>query len=134
MRAGASLFLSSLAVGCLLTLATVHQAGAQAAGQSFSTSDLDKDGKIDRAEYQRRMVEVFYFADKNKDGVVTVEEIAVIETVDEAAFKKADKNGDGRLTVNEFVTYRMIQFDEADTNHDGVLTIEEVRAWDAARR
>ena len=130
MRAGASLFLSSLAVGCLLALATVHQAGAQAAGQSFSTSDLDKDGKIDRAEYQRRMVEVFYFADRNKDGVVTIEEIAAIETVDEKAFKAADRDGNGKLSVNEFVAYRVIQFDEADTNKDGVLTIEEVDAWE----
>ncbi len=130
MRVGASLFLSSLAVGCLLTLATVHQAGAQAAGQSFSTSDLDKDGKIDRAEYQRRMVEVFYFADRNKDGVVTIEEIAAIETVDEKAFKAADRDGNGKLSVNEFVAYRVIQFDEADANKDGVLTVEEVEAWE----
>lgn len=125
--------LSSLAVACLLTATAAFPAAAQTVEEWFATTDLNKDGKIDRAEYQRRMVEVFYFADKNKDGVVTVEEIAVIETVDEAAFKKADKNGDGRLTVNEFVTYRMIQFDEADTNHDGVLTIEEVRAWEATR-
>jgi len=130
MRAGASLFLSSLAVGCLLTLATAPQAGAQAAKQSFPTSDLDKDGKIDRAEYQRRMVEVFYFADRNKDGVVTIEEIAAIETVDEKAFKAADRDGNGKLSVNEFVAYRVIQFDEADTNKDGVLTIEEVEAWE----
>ena len=34
------------------------------------------------------MVDVFYFADKNKDGVVTVEEIAVIETVDEARSRR----------------------------------------------
>ena len=130
MRARATLLLSSLAAGCLLALAPVHLAHAQATGESFSTSDLDKNGKIDRAEYQRRMVEVFYFADKNKDGVVTIEEIAVIETVDEKAFKAADRDGGGKLTVNEFVAYRMIQFDEADKNKDGVLTIEEVQAWE----
>ena len=126
--------LSSLAVAGLLGAAAVPPASAQDIESRFATADINKDGKIDRAEYQRRMVEVFYFADKNKDGVVTIEEIAAIETVDEAAFKKADKNGDGKLTLNEFVTYRVIQFDEADTNHDGVLTLEEVEAWDAARR
>ncbi len=125
--------LTSLAVACLLGVAAAPVV-AQDLESKFATADLNKDGKIDRAEYQRRMVEVFYFADKNKDGVVTIEEIAAIETVDEAAFKKADKNGDGRLTLNEFVTYRVIQFDEADANHDGVLTLEEVEAWDAARR
>ncbi|MBL8668042.1 MAG: EF-hand domain-containing protein [Rhodospirillales bacterium] len=126
--------ISLLALACLLGLAAALPASAQDIESKFATADLNKDGKIDRAEYQRRMVEVFYFADKNKDGVVTIEEIAAIETVDEPAFKKADKNGDGKLTLNEFVTYRVIQFDEADTNHDGVLTLEEVEAWDAARR
>ena len=130
MRRGVSLLLSFLAVGCSLTLAAAPQADAQAAGDSFSTSDLDKNGRIDRAEYQRRMVEVFYFADKNKDGVVTIEEIVAIEPLDEKAFKAADRDGSGTLTVNEFVAYRMIQFDEADRNKDGVLTIEEVEIWE----
>ena len=95
----------------------------------FATSDLNKDGKIDRAEYQRRMVEVFYFADKNKDGVVTVEEIAAIETVDEAAFKKADKNGDGSSPSR----VRHLPGDPVRRSRhqrDGVLTVEEVKAWE----
>lgn len=102
---------------------------AQPGPESFDQTDLDHNGRIDRAEYQRRMVEVFYFADTNKDGFVTVAELEAIEKVDPKAFKKADRNGDGKLTVDEFVTYRMIQFDEADTNKDGVLTREEVEAW-----
>lgn len=131
MRAGASLFLSSLAACGLLTLGPVDQAAAQqASSDAFATSDLDKDGRIDRAEYQRRMVEVFYFADKNKDGVVTIAEIAAVETVDEKASKAADRDGSGTLSVNEFVAYRVIQFDEADANKDGVLTIQEVQAWE----
>ena len=78
------------------------------------------------------MVEVFYFADRNKDGVLTVEELAVIETVDQAAFRAADKRRDGRLTVEEFVAYRMIDFDAADKNKDGVLTYDEVQTWTAS--
>lgn len=130
MRRDVSLFLASVAVGCLLTPGAPSQAAAQAASGSFSTSDLDKNGKIDRAEYQRRMVEVFYFADRNKDGVVTIEEIVAIEPLDDKAFKAADRDGSGTLTVNEFVAYRMIQFDEADRNKDGVLTVEEVEVWE----
>ncbi|HYN38279.1 MAG TPA: EF-hand domain-containing protein [Rhodospirillales bacterium] len=103
---------------------------AQSTGDAFATSDVDKDGKVARAEYQRRMVEVFYFADRNKDGEVTVAEIVAIEPLDDRAFKAADKDGDGKLSVNEFVTYRMIQFDEADRNKDGVLTVEEVDVWE----
>lgn len=131
MRRDVSLLLASVAMSCLLTLGAPSQAAAQAASNSFSTSDLDKNGRVDRAEYQRRMVEVFYFADKNKDGVVTIEEIVAIEPLDEKAFKAADRDGNGMLTVNEFVAYRMIQFDEADRNKDGVLTVEEVEMWNA---
>jgi Ca2+-binding EF-hand superfamily protein len=130
MRRGISLLLPLLAVGCSLTLAAASKSYAQATGDSFTTSDLDKNGRIDRAEYQRRMVEVFYFADKDKDGVVTIEEIVAIEPLDEKAFKAADRDGSGKLTVNEFVAYRMIQFDEADRNKDGVLTAEEVEVWE----
>ena len=130
MRRGPLVLLLSVAVGCLLTLATMFPADAQVSSNSFATTDLDKNGKIDRAEYQRRMVEVFYFADRNKDGVVTIEEFVAIEPLDEKAFKAADRDGDGKLTVNEFVAYRMIQFDEADRNKDGVLTVEEVEAWE----
>ena len=81
------------------------------------------------------MVEVFYFADRNKDGVVTVEELAVIERSMTAAFDAADKNRRRQaLPQDEFVTYRMIDFDAADKNHDGVLTYEEVQAWRRAEQ
>lgn len=104
-------------------------AAAQSSPEAFEQTDLDKNGRIDREEYKRRMVEVFYFADKDKDGVVTISELQVIETVEPKAFGAADRSDEGKLTVTEFVTYRMIQFDEADTNKDGVLTREEVEAW-----
>lgn len=102
---------------------------AQSNPESFDQTDLDHDGRIDREEYRRRMVEVFYFADTDKNGYVTIAELEVIETFDAKAFKKADRDGDGKLDLDEFVTYRMIQFDEADTNRDGVLTREEVEVW-----
>lgn len=130
MRRGALLFISALAVSSLPMLAAGSDTPASSQTSAFNISDLDKNGRIDRAEYQRRMVEVFYFADKNKDGVVTVEEVAEIETVDETAFKTADRDRNGKLTVNEFVAYRMIQFDEADANNDAVLTVEEVEVWE----
>jgi Ca2+-binding EF-hand superfamily protein len=119
---------------CLLAAASPGGARAQSEGEPFSLTDYNKDGRIDRQEYQRRMIEVFYFADRNKDGVVTMEELAAIETVDPKAFRAADKNGDGKLTPDEFVAYRMVDFDAADKNHDGVLTYEEVQAWTASRR
>jgi Ca2+-binding EF-hand superfamily protein len=124
--------LGTLAACLLLTAPSPGGARAQTEGEPFNLTDYNKDGRIDRQEYQRRMIEVFYFADRNKDGVVTMEELAAIETVDPKAFLAADKNGDGKLSVDEFVAYRMVDFDAADKNHDGVLTYEEVQTWRAA--
>ncbi len=135
MRVDRSLVLGTAAFGLLLVAAaSPNSARGQEEGEPFGLTDYDKNGRIDRQEYQKRMVDVFYFADRNKDGVVTVEELAVIETVDEKAFRAADKNGDGRLTVEEFVAYRMIDFDAADKNNDGVLTYDEVQTWTASGR
>jgi Ca2+-binding EF-hand superfamily protein len=109
-------------------------ASAQDTREFFEETDLDHNGVIDRQEYRRRMVEVFYFADKNKDGVVTIEELRAVGPVDPEKFRAADKKGDGALTLEEFVEYRMTNFDAADTNKDGVLTFEEVQAWKARAR
>ena len=135
MRVDRSLVLGTAAFGLLLVAAaSPNSARGQEEGEPFGLTDHDKNGRIDRQEYQKRMVDVFYFADRNKDGVVTVEELAVIETVDEKAFDAADKRRDGRLTVKEFVTYRVIDFDAADKNKDGVLTYDEVQTWTASGR
>lgn len=135
MRVDRSLVLGTAAFGLLLVAAaSPNSARGQEEGEPFGLTDYDKNGRIDRQEYQKRMVDVFYFADRNKDGVVTVEELAVIETVDEKAFRAADNTGDGRLTVEEFVAYRMMDFDAADKNNDGVLTYDEVQTWTASGR
>ena len=133
MRRHRSTVLATAAV-CLLAAALPGGARAQSEGEPFNLTDIDKNGRIDRQEYQKRMVEVFYFADRNKDGVVTVEELVEIEEVDAKAFAAADKNADGKLTMEEFVAYRMVDFDAADKNKDGVLTYEEVQAWTASGR
>ena len=135
MRVDRSLVLGTAAFGLLLVAAaSPNSARGQEEGEPFGLTDYDKNGRIDRQEYQKRMVDVFYFADRDKNGVVTVEELAVIEEVDQAAFRAADKNRDRRLTVEEFVAYRMIDFDAADKNNDGVLTYDEVQTWTASGR
>ncbi len=133
MRRSASLLFGALALACALSGTTWQPARGQES-DPFSTSDLNKDGIVDREEYQRRMVEVFYFADRDKDGFVTVEELRAIGPVNPQAFRAADKNGDGKLTVDEFVVFRMVDFDQADTNKDGKLTKEEEQAWTASHR
>ena len=131
MRRHRSTILATAAI-CLLAAAAPGGACAQTDSEAFSLTDYNKDGVIDRQEYQRRMIEVFYFDDKNKDGFVTVEELQAIGPVDMQAFRAADKNGDGKLSVDELVTYRVVDFEDADKNHEGVLSYEEVEAWRAS--
>jgi Ca2+-binding EF-hand superfamily protein len=93
MRRLAPVLVAALAIAGLLAIAP--RASAEDIRESFEETDLDHNGVIDRQEYRRRMVEVFYFADKNKDGVVTIEELRAVGPVDPQNFRAADKRGDG---------------------------------------
>ena len=93
---------------------------------AFAETDTDKNGVVDRGEFNARIVEVFYFADSDKDGTLTPEEQKRLVFPED--FKTVDKNSDGRLTLREFLRVRFVDFDVADTNEDGVLSVEEVVA------
>lgn len=125
----ASVFATAL-LGLAAVLAPTLGA-AQNAGTDFKTSDRNGDDVVDAQEYRLRMVEVFYFADQNKDGSVTIGELQAVETVEPSAFRAADKNGDGVLVLQEFIEFRMTDFREADTDSDGRLSSKEVQSWNA---
>ena len=100
---------------------------AQDPRAAFAETDKNGDGKIDREEFQQRVMEIFFFGDTDKDGYMThAELVATVEFPED--FKDADRDGDGRISFVEFVAVRFHTFDEVDTNHDGVLTIDEVVA------
>ena len=93
---------------------------------AHAATDKNHDGEIDHAEFQERIIEVFYFADKDKDGLVKPGEL---KTFDEAElFENADKNGDGKLSLKEFVAARFQNFEDADTDKNGTLSVDEVVA------
>jgi len=94
------------------------------AREAHSETDRNGDGQIDRDEFYVRMVEVFYRADTNKDGVLVLPELQAID--EDMVFEPADKDGDGKVTLTEYVDQRFESFDEADVNSDGVLSVEEV--------
>ena len=94
--------------------------------QQFQEADQNGDGKIDRDEFYRRSVDLFYFLDKNRKGYLVIIDIRGMSPED---FKAADRNGDGKLTLDEFENGRFRAFEAADTNGDGVLTFEEVEAY-----
>ena len=93
--------------------------------RSFAESDRNGDGSVDRREMERRALEVFYFADTDKDGHLSREEYRAL-VLDES-FASVDTDHDGRINPREFVAVRTRDFDAADKNHDGVLSPDEAR-------
>ena len=95
----------------------------------MATADKNHDGRIDLAEFNQRITEVFFFADTDKDGKLSWEELhAVVVDADPQRFKAADSDGDGKLSMYEFLYALDLDFVRADKNHDGVLDMEEVAA------
>jgi len=71
------------------------------------------------------MAEVFFFADTNKDGVLSPAECSAT-LVQTENFTAADSNHNGQLTMHEFMRVRLKEYDKVDTNADGLLELEEV--------
>jgi Ca2+-binding EF-hand superfamily protein len=112
----------------LFGLAAVLAAAPAHAGEvvrSFAESDRNGDGRVDRREAERRALEVFSFADADRDAHLSREEYDSL--VLEDSFAAADANHDGRVSTQEFVAIRMRDFEAADKNHDGVLSPDEVQ-------
>jgi Ca2+-binding EF-hand superfamily protein len=97
------------------------------ASSTMALADKNKDGRIDREEFHQRMVEVFFFADVDKDGQLTYVELTAVEQVDPEAFKRADRGGNGKLSLYEFMYAMHRDFEAADKNGDGVIDMEELR-------
>jgi len=136
----------------------------------FEKVDRNKDQRIDFKEFSELVAELetkygklrwegsttqntFESFDKDKDGLVTLEEIR-LHLLDEGKgisedelkdlFEKADKNNDGNIDVTEFnKLVELIQgkateikinpdlakvFEQFDTDHDGLISKDEVRS------
>ena len=95
-------------VSFLLPLAAVLLAACQSTAPSrFDLVDVDRDGKLTRAEMSdAQVVATFNSRDANKDGKMTKAEWIV--PGDEAGPK---------------------QFAERDGNKDGIVTLDEAKAW-----
>jgi hypothetical protein len=86
--------------------------------------DTNGDGKVTLAEAQAAGKQRFERMDKNKNGVVSKDEIP---GRGERFLAKADANKDGQLTLAEAQAHTQAWFQKKDANKDGVLTGDEFR-------
>lgn len=86
--------------------------------------DTNGDGSVDREEFYRRMVDVFYHNDVDKDGYLNREELVAIQ--EEMVYAPADENHDGKLTMGEYIDQRFEAFREVDDDSNGLISVEEV--------
>jgi Ca2+-binding EF-hand superfamily protein len=91
---------------------------------AHAATDKNHDGEINRDEFEQRMIHIFYFADVDKDGFVTLGQLTVF---DEALlFETADADSDSRISLSEFLVVRFENFREADTDGSDSLSVEEI--------
>jgi hypothetical protein len=92
----------------------------------FDRMDLNKDGRIDRAEFQHWLQEAFFLLDANKDGMLALQELQQAQSfIDAGQFTRADHNRDGVLDMVEFSNTLTQDFEAADQDHDGTLNRQE---------
>ncbi|MGF6253913.1 EF-hand domain-containing protein [Ensifer sp. LBL] len=109
--------MSVLAFG-QITPAIAQHAATMNQGQ-MSALDSNKDGAIERSEYEAFMSNAFASLDKNKDGSLTSEETK--QALNAQQFAATDTNGDGKISRNEFLDRVMADFKTADRSGDGSL-------------
>lgn len=103
--------------------------GARGRTSICYTDDLDKDGEVTRAEFDKANTQAFnQFA---KSGVMNQEQFfqmlfAQSRTISERVFRRIDRDGTGRVTLQEWAAPQEKLFARLDKNNDGVVTIDEL--------
>ena len=93
---------------------------------AHAATDRNHNGEISREEFEQRIIQIFYFADVDKDGFVTAGQLMAFD--EDSLFETADIDRDSRLSLSEFLAARFENFREADTDGSDSLSVEEVVA------
>lgn len=93
-------------------------------------ADLNKDGKVTRAEADKAIADKYAAAVRGGKGM-TPDEFYVLELVrfkdmEARRFKRLDTDNDGTLSEAEFASAGQKMFAHLDQNHDGVVTKDEL--------
>jgi Ca2+-binding EF-hand superfamily protein len=131
---------SLILIAALALPLTVNAASAQSLVMSrvFDRVDTNRDGAIDRGEFEAAMAKRFARLDTNGDGHLdrgeieaarerVARRISAARTVAEGRLEARDRNGDGRVSRAEFMHLPAL-FDLADRNRDGRLDKDELAA------
>ena len=103
--------------------------GARGRTSICYTDDLDKDGEVTRAEFDKANTQQFQqFA---KGGAMNGEQffqmlLAQSRTISEKVFRRLDRDGTGKVTLEEWAAPQERLFAKLDKNGDGVVTIDEL--------
>jgi Ca2+-binding EF-hand superfamily protein len=100
-------------------------------------NDLNKDGKVTRAEFDIAVGKRFALA-ANGAATMSADQFASdlerrFRDSNAKTFKRLDKDGDGKFTLGEFAAGELKLFARLDRNKDGVITADEMRPQFRAR-
>jgi len=115
-----------------VALALAGPAVAQPA--SLAGFDADGDGRVSRAEYRNGLVGESMKFDRNRDGLVTRNELPAATRIPpvrgfvDRIFRDNDTSRDGALSREELTARAELRFRELDTDGDGFLNAAEIRA------
>lgn len=93
------------------------------------SADLNRDGKVTRAEFDKITQQAFN--SYAKGGFLTPDQYYQLEAaqsraISERVFQRLDKDRDGKLTLAEFAAGQERLFSRLDKNNDGVVTQDEL--------
>ena len=90
----------------------------------FEYLDTNNDGRIDRREWHSDLAE-FNSLDRNRDGVLSRNEMVTAAPANADEFASLDDNRNGVISPDEWHWSRR-SFDQRDANRDGVLSRREL--------
>jgi Ca2+-binding EF-hand superfamily protein len=93
------------------------------------TDDLNKDGQVTRAEFDKANAQ--QFGQFSKGGSMTQEQFfqmlfAQSRDISERVFRRLDRDGTGKITLQEWAAPQERLFARLDRNNDGVVTVDEL--------
>lgn len=93
-------------------------------------ADLNKDGKVTRAEFDKAVADKYAAAVKAGSAMTPNAfyhvELGRFQNMEADRYKRIDKNNDGKLSESEFAAPGQKLFAQLDKNKDGVLSKDEL--------